>query len=158
VRCKIDLRADALGNPINHVQIQVKARSSDPAELPVSLTVTNDRTGATATDWERPFIDGSATGEWDSSPDPGVATTLIGSSFVLPGENITASIGVPGVGTKRATCKLKASAMFRQDTKPCKQKDFDRGKCSPVTPPDTSQPRRCRQKDFDRGKCSPVSP
>jgi hypothetical protein len=46
-----------------------------------------------------------------------------------------AATNVSGVATMTVECRLKTGGVFRQDTKPCKQKDFDRGRCSPVTEP-----------------------
>ncbi len=134
-RCKIDGLFDSLGNPFNHVQIQVKVDTE--STQPVTIWVTN-AFGTMSSVFSGYAVGGTATGEWDSSPDVLTADVLlIDSGFAEADEEITAAATVGGVpvATMTVTCKVKTSGVFRQDTKRCKQKDFDRGRCSPVTEP-----------------------
>ena len=149
VRCKVST-STVVGEP-NQVQINVKIDEAF-ADTPIDVQVFRSQPGtlpvhsATHT-WVDivPFIiDETVSVTWDSAPDPLITPVdpelLIDSDFVQADDEITAvaidASGIAGiVSTLSAVCKEKAGGIFRQDTKPCKQKDFDRGRCSPVTEP-----------------------
>ena len=147
VRCKVST-STVVGEP-NQVQINVKI---DEAFAPINVQVFRSQPGTlpvySATHmWADivPFIiDGTVSVTWDSAPDPEIfpddPELLIDSDFAQADDEITAVVidasGSAGIlSTLSASCKEKAGGIFRQDTKPCKQKDFDRGRCSPVTEP-----------------------
>jgi hypothetical protein len=121
------------------VQIQGNARAGDiiPEGHSVTFTVTN----ATGTSMPAPstaFSGGSASTDWDTSPDPGDGATFVAGNFVVEDDVITVTALVPatvdGEGdqsvSNTATCVEKAGGQFKQDTKNvCTLKKFNRGKC-----------------------------
>lgn len=119
MRCKIDQLVDDFDVPFNQVQIQVKVDTTDPF-TPIDIWVTHDEFGTVAPIHYGVLpVDGTATAEWDSSPDGTDPSVLyIDPGFVDANESITASVNVTGVATMSHTCRVKTSSMYRQDTKP----------------------------------------
>ncbi len=134
VRCQIDIDGDPAVP--NQVQIQGKARAELLDGESVTFTVTNGSRTATAV--SATFIAGSASADWDTSPDAAdpevvVPATFIASDFAVGNDEITVTAFVASTGqavSDVGTCAEKVSSQFRQDTKNvCTLKKFNRDKC-----------------------------
>jgi hypothetical protein len=137
IRCQIDQDVNPETGALEpKVQIQAKSRASLLDGQDVKFWLEN-RTSVQAPPpvVTAKFIEGSASADWDTFPDPlnTAPVTVVSGEFAAPGEMIEAFAQVVATGqtvSDVGECADKTSAQFTQQTKNvCKLRDYNRGKC-----------------------------
>ncbi|MFQ5543429.1 MAG: hypothetical protein ACE5FY_03645 [Nitrospiria bacterium] len=130
MRCQVDAGFDVFGNPLNQVQIQVKIDGLDMLDVwVVNPTHFSGFPAVSPMHTNVPSIGGTVSVDWDSAPAPDPITGLIpdgvliiADDFVANGDKIVAHAKCvttrEEIASMEAGCAWKASAQFRQQTKP----------------------------------------